>query len=251
VFALLFSLLCAPAQDADEGPTPAEIETAVAEVRVALADEDPAVRAEVLTRQRVAAREVIDLVARGLDDRVGEVRQAALESLRWTEHERAVEVLLRTARRDKKLRRHETLGPLLYKAIGQHGDPSSIDVLEDKLLADPVEANVRTRLLALGRVRDPESIGVLLDVARSARPEILTRHRDELRTALMMLTGVDRGLVFERWHEWWRENEKGFEMAEEPPVLRRDEQRRWEDFWGLEHTMERRDRREDRGSDEP
>lgn len=253
MLALACALILAAPQDVDaenDGPTPEEIAAALTEVRAAFANDDKSVRVEVLTRQRLPAPEVIELVARGLDDREAEVKQAALESLRWTEHAKALEILHRTCRRDKKLRRHGDLGPLLYKAIGQHGSPTSMELLEDKLFTDPLPQNIRTRLLALGRIRVPEAIEVLLDIERSARPGVTGPYRGELRMSLMQLSGIDRGVAFERWRAWWKDSKKDFEMAPKPPQLRRDEQRQWEDFWGLDRTSPRSTRREDRGSDE-
>lgn len=243
--------LCPPqGEDEREGPDPKRVAEAVRELESALAQRDPALREAALLEYRVPAPEVVALLAKAVGDREERVRRAALEALRYTPHESALEALHKTWKRDKALRKHVELAPVLYRAIGWHGDPESLSILESNLFGDENPESIRARILAMGNIRHVESIEHLLDVGRKTRGLRVRPYVDELRTSLAMLLGVDKGEVLERWEDHWKEVRKEFVMAEKPPLLPEALQYRWNRFWGLETRIRRGPRREDRGSED-
>jgi HEAT repeat protein len=250
------ALPAAPARSApttvrpeEDGPSRATVEAAVKALRAAFASRDPEVRIAALEEHRVPDREVVALLARGLRDDESRVRRAALEALRWTPHSDALRALHRVQKRDTELRSDEQLGPALYRAIGQHADPASIDLLEERIYSETNRAIVRARLWAIGNIRDREALESLIALLRAAKPETVKKYVRDLRVALIQLTGVDQGEVPARWLDWWSDHRRDFEMAEEPPLMPIDLQRRWDSFWGIRRVLPREERREDRGGE--
>jgi hypothetical protein len=70
---------------------------------------------------------------------------------------------------------------------------------------------------------------------------------ENLRVALMVLTGVDQGTSQDAWMAWWNDHKKTLEISPTPPALPRSIQNRWNEYWGLRGPVERRTRRTDRG----
>jgi len=174
-----------------------------------------------------------------------------LQALRWIQHPRALEALHRAAK-DRKLRTNPELAGPLYMAIGQHSDPSSIEIL----VRDPFEVRpppgMQARILALGRIRTKASLEALMELLALTYPGG-TRERElkpwmeDVRLSLVMLTGVDQGPQPELWERWWRENRKTFDPQRVTPVVPRALLERWDRFWGTIGEGTRTTRREDRG----
>jgi len=177
------------------------------------------------------------------------VRAATIQSLRFLEHGDALALLHRTLASDKKLRKDEQLTASLIKAIGQHSDPSSVDVLADHMFETKDYEVNRARILGLGRIRTREALAALLALMKGADQHTVDRFMAEFRLSLMVLTGLDRGPTSAPWQEWWRENEKSFRVSADPPALPRPIALRWANYWGTEEGYGRTERREDRGDD--
>jgi hypothetical protein len=62
-------------------------------------------------------------------------------------------------------------------------------------------------------------------------------YADDVRLALVMLTGVDQGRSFDAWRAWWNAVKAEFAVAPEtprPPAIERALWERWCKFWGLD-----------------
>ena len=232
-----------------EAPSQEEIDEAVTALRAAFAQKDPELRITALNDHRVPVPEVVAFQAQGLRSKDLKIKQAALDALRFTDHEDALRLLHKECKRSSSLRKHELLGPLLFKAIGQHGDPSSLSLLSDKIYAERSREFVRARLFGIANIRDRKALETLIELLRGERIEVVKRYSRDLRLSLMQLTGVDRGESPDRWREWWSENKRDFELPEKPPLMPLDLQRSWDAFWGIRRAMPRGERREDRGGD--
>ena len=238
-----------PQEERVDAPSREEIDKAVAALRAAFAQKDPELRITALNDHRIPAPEVVAFQAQGLRSKDLKIKQAALEALRFTDHEDALRLLHKECKRNSTLRSHEQLGPLLFKAIGQHGDPSSISLLRDNLYADQSREFVRARLFGLANIRHRKALETLIELLRGAKVKIVKRYSRDLRLCLMQLTGVDRGESPDRWREWWSENKRSFELPEKPPLMPLDLQRSWDSYWGIRRARPRGERREDRGGD--
>lgn len=194
---------------------------------------------------------VVQAVEQGLAESDTGLVVETLQALRWIEHPRALEALHRAAK-DRKLRTNPELAGPLWMAIGQHSDPSSIEIL----VRDPFEVRpppgMQARILALGRIRTKASLEALMQLLALSHPEG-TRERElkpwmeDVRLSLVMLTGVDQGPQPELWEHWWRENKKTFDPQRTTPVVPRALLERWDRFWGTIREGTRTTRREDRG----
>jgi len=234
----------------ETGPAKEEVQAAVERLKEAFSKGEPADRIEAL---RLAAdvpdERVVEAVAKGLRDRDAEVRKAAIESLRFLEHPAALQALHACYRRDRKLSKDPALGPLLFRAIGQHASPGSIDVLADDAFSTTESAILQARILALANIRTPESVETLIDLMNRAGLSRLHDNMETFRLALVRLTGTDQGTSLGGWQRWWNEVKRDLEVDPEPGKLTRADQLKWDQFWGVEPTRERSGRRGRRGDD--
>jgi hypothetical protein len=247
---LLVLLLAAP-QDPPEGegaPDPKAIAAAaVAELDAAfLKGKTPERIGAIEKAARIADAGVVQRVAKGLDDADPKVQSAAIEALRVTDHADALAALHSTAKTNKKLRKDPELHAKLLKAIGQHGSVSSLPVLADGGLGGE-NAVVDARILGLANIRSKRSLEELVNLMRVADRGRVEQFMPCFRLALMRLTGADQGTSIDKWIAWWNENKKDFAVAEEPPLLPADLQRRWDSFWGNPLDYTRGAKRGDRG----
>ena len=238
------------AQEEREAPDPARVEETVEALEDALRSKDP----DEKKRTLASAREVPDprvakAVGRALKEKDTEVRSAAVQALRWMPHESALDLLERTFETDREVKKDEAYAAELLKAIGQHGSPSSIDLLAKNPFDTPSYPAVQARLLGLGMIRTRESVEALLSLMKSSSQKNVDRYMGDLRLSLMVLTGTDQGPTSARWIRWWNDAKKDFEVAPELPELPRTTMRRWAGYWGLEGKYGRKKRREDRGDD--
>lgn len=248
-------LALAPQDAGEKGPSAEQVAQATGELDSALRSRDlKQLKTALEAAQAVAHPEVVRRVARALDDERSEVKLAAVQALRWLDHAEALEALHRAAR-DRKLMKLPDLPGAVMRAIGQHADPRSISVLAH----DPFQPQdgycIRARILGLGHIRSRESVEALLGILAESGSEVGTRRvkpwMEDMRLALVVLTGVDQGLSPELWERWWRENRKGFQVPAELPELPREMRETWADFWGLSRDYGRDRRREDRGNEPP
>ncbi len=243
------TLTLAPPQD-PAPPTEKQIELAVDELETALRGKDEAKKlAAIDAHKDVDAKAVAKVLGRAVKDKSVEVRKSAIEALRWMEHPESLGQLHSMLKSKRSPARGEETLALLIKAIGQHADPSSIDLLSNKVFEGATRDVVRARILGLGNIRSKESVQALMQLMNVARREHVQAYMTHFRLALMVLTETDQGTSQNLWTKWWNKNKKSFKVAEKAPKLPPEEDRYWKTYWGYEYEMARDKRRRKRGSD--
>jgi HEAT repeat protein len=222
-------------------PTREQVEEAVEALKTAYGDDDESVRIEAIqTHGAVLDKRVIHWLARGLRDKSSRVRTAAVDTLGWTRHTEALKQLHRMYRREHKIlaNEDESLFAALLKAIGRHGDESSVVVLADNPFSGLTLATAKARILGLGNIRSRKSLETLVKGMRLAggNPRRSRRYGEprfmqDFRLALAVLTGEDLGDTKEAWEEWWRGAKRAFKVSKERPPLDDALRRRWEEYW--------------------
>ncbi len=191
---------------------------------------------------------VVEALAKGLKEE-RKVQEATLEALRYLDHPAALSALHDAYKKDKELRKDEALLPQLLKAIGQHANPASIELLIDAPFQPASRPAIEARILGLGRIRAERSVEELMALMQLVGRAKSFEYMDEFRLALMVLTGVDRGRSTDAWIAWWNDSKKSFEIPASAAPLPEKEQARWNAYWGLAHEAGRQKRREERGND--
>ena len=199
---------------------------------------------------RVADPVVVDWLSKGLRDKTPAVRDAALDALRWSEYPTAREELESFYKHEKKLRKDRVFGPQLVRAIAQHGNRSSIELLAKDGLSELDAKLTEARILGLGHIRDVKSVEALMGLMKKASRRRTQPYMNEFQMSLMVLTGTDSGKSQDAWIAWWNDNKRGLEVAPVAPELPKHLQRKWDRYWGVETKKDRGRRREDRGKDE-
>ena len=209
-------------------PTPEQTAEAVRALEEATkSGEEPDVLAAVESARLVIDPKVIAEIAKLRNHKSVEVESAALDALGRMPHPDALRALHDSYRRDKQLREDEHMLPKLLKAIGRHGDKSSIEILADKPLKNLTRESGTARIYGLARIRDNGAIEALTKAmtlggsprssgpgARSNGPRFL----EEMRVAMCVLTGEDLGTSKEAWISWWQKQKKAFKVSSTPPM---------------------------------
>ena len=139
----------------------------------------------------------------------------------------------------------------MLRAIGQHGDPSSIAILARNPFESRDFASIRARLRGLGMIRDKESVDALIDLMKSSSSRQVDANMADFRLSLVVLTGTDQGPSPMPWRDWWSGHRKGFEVSTEIGPIPRTMKATWTEYWGLDRDYGRTTRREDRGGKDP
>jgi len=179
---------------------------------------------------------VIRMIAKGLSSRSASVQLAAVDALGWMKNRSALRQLHRLYHRDRSLREREDVFAALFKAIGRHGDKSSLDVLVDAPFKGLTVEVGRARILGVGNIRDKRALEQLVKALRLGGEKRRPKEpvfMEDFRLAFAVLTGVDVGPSREAMDSWWRENRRKFEVAPGRPPLSPALQERWERFWGV------------------
>lgn len=221
---------------AASGPTSEQIKAAAEACKAGLKAKSPAERiAAIEAAARVDADEVAKEIADGLRDKDDSVDLAAMKALGAMHAEGALKELHRLAKSaDRKLQDNAKVYGSLLRAIGQHGDKSSIEVLASDPTANIDAGVVRARIYGLGNIRDKESVETLIKLMSLGNP---TPGEDspfmpDMRVALARLTGTDQTTNKSMWQEWWNKNKKEFQVAELPVRLEPELQQKWDSYWG-------------------
>jgi hypothetical protein len=235
-FVVAFALQT-PAPAPAQSPTdPKQVETAVAELTAAFGkDGTPQKRVEAIQKHvGVVDARVIEWVAKGLVDSEGTVVTASVDALGHMKHPNALESLSSWFKREKKkLADDETLLPQVFKAIGRHGSPSSVELLSKDPFDQRTYLAAQARVMSLGNIRAKEAVEALIDMSKLVGPHRMDGVRNDFRVALAQLTGLDLGPESTAWQKWWQDNKKTFEVAKEPAKLEGILQRQWQRYWGL------------------
>lgn len=245
----LAAALYAPQQPAPP-PDPLKVKAAVAELARAfekgLASECVAA---IQNATPLIDASVIEGIARGLKSGDKLVVSAALEALRAMPHAKSSSALVGVFERDKKLRKDPELAVKLVKAIGQHQFASTREVLAAGGVNDDAGPVIEARILAIANVRSVESVETLIAMMRTAGREKIAPYLPTFRVALMRLVGEDAGHTQEAWMSWWGEHKKGLEVSAQAAPMPREQQLRWDSFWGNEIDQGRSKKRGERGND--
>jgi len=254
------ALLALPLLAQDEAPPepdPKDVEAALAQLEKAFGDGDSADRIRAIERgAEVEHATVIAALAEGLSDDGRDVRIAAIGALRTMNHPAALAPLAERAARvragkpgpEKAAGQTEELAALL-RAVGQHADPSTIDLFAAGALSNEDAAVVRARVLSLGRIRTKQSVEALMALMRKAGRKDVQAHMGEFRLALVAATGVDHGRSQDLWLGWWNDRKKEFEAPEKEPLMPRRDKQAWDAYWGVDRRYPRATKRADRGKD--
>ncbi len=220
-----------------ETPTKEQEKAAADELKAAYAsDRDEEIIAAIEATAKVNDEEVIRLIAKGLSRR-SPVQIAAIDALGWSKSRSALRQLHRLYHRDKDLSKKEDVFGALLKAIGRHGDKSSLEVLFDSPFKGLTVESGRARILGIANIRETRSLEDLVKGLRLAGQPRGGRTKDpvfleDFRLAFAVLTGVDCGPSREAMDGWWREN-KGFKVSETRPPLAPPLKEKWERYWGV------------------
>jgi methionine-rich copper-binding protein CopC len=241
---------CASAFGSRQDPAPVDpkaVEKAVAALEAAFKEgKSPDRIAAIEGAATLADPAVISRIARGLEDRDAAVQASAIEALRFLKHPDALAALHERLQRDKKLAKDPERHAKLLKAIGQHGSPSSIALLADGGVV-PDALVMRARVLALANVRTRAALEQVFALMRTGGREQIDLHMGAFRLALVRLTGTDLRDSQDDWNAWWNDHKKDFVVAEKPPLLPKEMQIRWDEFWGTYTDRGRGTERGERG----
>lgn len=249
---LLPLALPAPPQDRQEAIDPVRVEQAVKALSGLGKSREFEERMKTITDHGVVRdRRVCDLLSKAVDDRDSRVSRAALYELRRNAHPRALEKLHGHYRKNRTLRKDAERYVELIKAIGSKSAPESVKILEQDAQANAEREVVQARIYALGNIRTKDSVALLMKLMRSSggRRGEGNAHMQDFQVALMQLTGQDFGRSKKDWLDWWNDSERKLEIAEAAPRLPDGPRARWERFWGLGRTYDRRTKRSKRGDD--
>ncbi len=220
-----------------ETPSKEQVKAAIDELKAAYASgNDDEIIAAIEATAKVNHEEVIRLIAKGLS-RKSIVQIAAIDALGWSKNRSALRQLHRLYHRDKDLNKKEDVFAALLKAIGRHGDKSSLEVLFDSPFKGLTVESGRARILGIANVRETRSLEDLVKGLRLAGDPRGPRTKDpvfleDFRLGFAVLTGVDLGPSREAMDAWWREN-KGFKVAAARPPLPPPLKEKWERYWGV------------------
>jgi len=263
---LTAGLLLAPHQEAQEGPEtpdPAVVAAAVAELEQAFEDGKAPERVAAIEKHaEINDAEVVRWIEKGFKDKDPAVKSASIEAFRWLPNAKALKALHTALQKDKTIKKDEALYGELVKAIGQHGDVASIDILLDGATASTPKSVTIARIYSLGHIRDKRSVEELIDllkktgggrgkkgVGRANHPLIKQFH-----TSLHVLTGENFGPDENAWTKWWKDHGKKFEVAEKATGLDPKIERAWKKYWSKPEAAkadggQKKKRR--RGGDDP
>lgn len=224
----------ARAETSAGGPTQEQADAAVKALKEGLASKEAATRVAALRAAAdVPHADVAKAVAAALKDKDDNVEIAAMEALGKMRTPDGLKELIRAAS-DKKLRKDARLFSTLLKAIGRHGDPSSIAVLSESPWDNTDTAVVRARIYGLGNIRDVKAVEALMEMMNKGNPlpGEDAPFMPDFRVALARLTGTDQTTNKSLWQSWWKDNKKGFKVSDEQLAMPAELQAKWDEYWG-------------------
>jgi len=226
-------------------PAPDRVQEAVDELKTAFKGKDPMEQMRAIRRHAgVDADKVADAVAAGLRSRNDDVKLMAIEALGWSPNQEALKQLHRLYRRERKLlAKKEQQYAALFKAIGRHGEKSSLTVLADSPFTGLTPKVAEARIFGIANIRERDAVEALIkgmrltgQNPRDRRMEQGSRGMQYFRPAMVVLTGEDMGTNDAAWQKWWRDNKKTFKISPTRPAVPADVQRYWEGFWDVSYA---------------
>lgn len=233
---MLLSLLLAVVPFLQDPPKPVEadaakVKAAVTALKEAFAKPEAGPRLRAIeAAATLADAEVVDLIARGLDDKDVTVQKGAIEALRFNEHKKSLEELHKRAKLKVAKEDLPTYATLI-RAIGQHGSPSSIDILNDNPWSTPDMQVLQAKILGLGRIRTKEAVKAVTDMMEIAGINKVEPFMKDFRLSLWALTGADQGGSRDLWLKWYRDNKDKLKVAATPVAEPKELAARWRRYW--------------------
>jgi PBS lyase HEAT-like repeat len=219
--------------------TPEELAAYKKELEAALApgfDAGEARRVILRARDHVDASVIALLDAKALRHADPVLRDQAVDALGYMRHPDALAALEGLLKRDgKALQDSPPSYANLIRGVARQGKKSAIPLLVEDLFQCPDRGVIQARILGLANIRVRESVDELIRMMRSAPAPRVAELGLELRTALVLLTGVDKGTDATLWINWYGDAKNELVIAPEPPEEVPPEIRRcWTAFWGPE-----------------
>ena len=199
---------------------------------------------------RIADKKLVKQLGDLLKHKDGEVRRLSLQALRYNEHEDSLDALLKH-KKNKAILEDEIVAEQYYLALGQKGDKKALKVLTDGLSkTNRGDKVTRARILALGRIRDTDSVEALIDVMVSGSARRRHPQLTEIHTSLSVLTGADVKMSQDAWIAWWNDNKKGLKLTtQEQELATRKGRAAWMTVWATPEDQELMKLAQKRGKD--
>lgn len=212
-------------------PDAAKVKAAVTALKEAFArpEAGPRLRA-IEASAELADAEVVELIGRGLDDKDVSVQKGAIEALRFNEHKKSLEELHKRAKLKAAKEDLPTYASLI-RAIGQHGSPTSIEILSDNPWSTPDMQVLQAKIQGLGHIRTKEALKALCDLMEVAGINKIEPFMKDFRLSLWALTGADQGTSRDLWLKWYRDNKDKLKIAPEPAAEPKELAARWRRTW--------------------
>jgi HEAT repeat protein len=234
---LLAALLPLVAQQPDKPapPDPARVDAALAQLASAFKGDKASERVAALqSAAGLADPRIVAALARALKERDATVELAAVDALGLTRHADALAALTDFYKSEKKsLRKDAEALPRVLVAIARHASVESVPIFVEDVKSQLQSKTVTARILGLANIRSTRSIEALFELVNTMGFIEQHTYAEELRLALMVLTGEDKGRSIEAWQTWWREHLHDFKVPPEFPKLPKPERVRWRTYWGL------------------
>ncbi|MFT7486718.1 MAG: hypothetical protein ACI9F9_002574 [Candidatus Paceibacteria bacterium] len=159
------------------------------------------------------------------------VRAAALDTLRFNKHPKALEALHTLLEKPAGLRVQPEIFALLIQATASHGSIESLPLITKGGFIDDPAPVLRARILGMGKIHEKASVEALMIAMQDLPAGQRLLHMDEFRLALAQLTGVDHGLNSRSWVQWWLKTGPGVALRDQEMPLPGPLKSEWDDFW--------------------
>jgi HEAT repeat protein len=222
-------------------PTEEQVEQAVADLKDARASKNSArLLASIYTNMLIVDAKVVKAIHQAAKKQGRSVIEAAIEALGWMPDKSALKELQSVYRSHRDLYKFDNYYAGMLKAIGRHGDPSSLKILLDKPFKGLSMASGRARILGVARIREKDSVEGLMKAMNLAggngRRALQAGTGSQpfmgaIRLALVVLTGEDKGTSKTAWQNWWRDNKRTFKVDPKLPTLSESMRETWEEYW--------------------
>jgi len=224
-----------------ESPSNGQVEEAVDAIKAAFKSKEEGAKIEAIeTYAGLIDSRVVRAIARGLRDRSERVQIQTADMLGWQKHPEGLKQLHRFFRRKSDIHKHELVYAHTLKAIGRHGDKSSIQVLSKSPFKGLTLATGEARIYGIGNIRHKDAVEALIKGMRLAggqggRGRRMwngeQRFMKVFRVSLASLTGADEGISMEGWQHWYRKNKKNIAVAQQRAEMKGELKAMWEEYW--------------------
>lgn len=233
--AALFLCLPAFAQEPpkEQKADPKAVEAAIKGIDKAFTEgKGPERVAAIQAAAQVKDQEVARAIARGLRDNEREVKVAAVDALRFEAAPKAFEELESFWTNDRRLmEKDQDLAARVLKAIGQFGNPRAIELLAKNPFETPAYPAIKARLMGLANIRSKESLAKIIGMMQMVGLWTDQAYMDDVRLALLRLTGQDLGKDPNQWFMWYENNRSKIEIPKDPPQMNKLDQYMWDSYW--------------------